>query len=97
MQTARVIHRVVKAAGLVFAARTYRVVLNKQGLSIIHIGRAMRNKPVPKGYYEKKLKDALVGNMETKMVKQLLDRESTIGDNDLAHELTSSKSGYYKN
>ena len=57
----------------------------------------MRNKPVPKGYYEKKLKDALVGNMETKMVKQLLDRESTIGDNDLAHELTSSKSGYYKN
>ena len=57
----------------------------------------MRNKPVPKGYYEKKLKDALVGNMETKMVKQLLDRESTIGDNDLAHELTSSKSRYYKN
>ena len=52
---------------------------------------------MPKGYYEKKLKDALVGNMETKMVKQLLDRESTIGDNDLAHELTSSKSGYYKN
>lgn len=82
MQTARVIHRVVKAAGLVFAARTYRVVLNK---------------PMSKGYYEKKLTDALVANMETKMVKQLLDRESTIGDNDLAHELTSSKSGYYKN
>ncbi len=93
--TILVIPRAVKPAGLIFAARTYRIVLNDFGLYILHIGRAMGNKPMPKGYFEKKLTDSLVTKIESKMMKQLFEREKDIDDSNLTDELTSDKSQHF--
>ena len=54
-----VIQRCVKPPGFIFAARTYRLVLNDKGLYLIHIGRAMG----PKVRADNAVSDALAQKM----------------------------------
>lgn len=86
-----VVERAVKPPGFIFAARTYRLVLNGNGLCLIHIGRAMGPKVRADGYLSDKLAQSMISKMEKKMMGKLSQREEDIDDANLDHELTLSK------
>jgi hypothetical protein len=92
-----VVERCVKPPGFIFAARTYRLVLNRNGLYLLHIGRAMGPKVRADGYLADKLAQSMISKMERKMMGKLNDREEGIDDANLDHELAlSKKSRHYE-
>jgi hypothetical protein len=86
-----VVERCVKPPGFIFAARTYRIVLNKSGLYLLHIGRAMGPKVRADGYLADKLAQSMISKMEKKMMGKLSEREEGIDDANLEQELILSK------
>lgn len=91
-----VVERCIKPPGLIFAARTYRLVLNTKGLYLIHIGRAMGPKVRADNPISDKLAQSMITRVEDKLMQKLAIREAEIDDADLDRELSrSSKSRHY--
>jgi len=86
-----VIRLCVKPPGIIFAARTYRLVLNDKGLYLIHIGRAMGPKVQSNNAMANRLADGMISNMERNMMAKLAAREEGIDDANLDKELPLSK------
>src|SRR3989338_9770020 len=86
-----VIQRCVKPPGFIFAARTYRLVLNDKGLYLIHIGRAMGPKVRADNAVSDALAQKMIGKMERSMMENLAKREEGIDDANLDKELLRSK------
>ena len=86
-----VVERCVKPPGFIFAARSYRLVLNRNGLYLLHIGRAMGPKVRADGYLADRLAQSMISKMEKKMMEKLSEREEVIDDSNLDHELALSK------
>lgn len=86
-----VIQRCVKPPGFIFAARTYRLVLNDKGLYLIHIGRAMGPKVYSNSATSNAIAHSMIGKMERKLMVKLAEREEGIDDSNLDKELPLSK------
>ena len=91
-----VIQRCVKPPGFIFSARTYRIVLNNQGLYLIHLGKAMGVSVQSGGYVADKQAGYMVNKMEAALMKQLEAREENIDNSNLDNELESKESRYFK-
>lgn len=91
-----VVERCVKPPGLIFAARTYRLVLNNKGLYLIHIGRAMGPKVGSNSAMADRIAEGVISRMEQNLMQKLANREAELDDNDLDKELPrSSKSRHF--
>src|SRR3989338_10235291 len=90
-----VIQRCVKPPGFIFAARTYRLVLNDKGLYLIHIGRAMGPKVRADNAVSDALAQKMIGKMERSMMENLAKREEGIDDANLDKELLRSKKSHF--
>lgn len=86
-----VIQRCVKPPGFIFAARTYRLVLNNKGLYLIHIGRAMGPKVHSNNAVSNAIAHNMIGKMERSLLEKLAKREEGIDDKHLDKELPLSK------
>lgn len=93
-----IVERCVKPPGLIFAARTYRLVLNDKGLYLIHIGRAMGPKVRADNAISDAIAQKMISKMERNLMEKLAKREAVIDDNDLDKEVPlSSKSRHFAN
>ncbi|GEM_PF-1834106 len=92
------IERCVKPPGIIYAARTYKLVLNDKGFYLLHLGRAMGPKVRADNAMADRIAQSMISKMEKKMDQKLSKRESDIDFQSLDSELEkSSKSRYFRN